>query len=31
MPKLIDWVLTNTDKKGEDVEKLALHIFNKRY
>lgn len=31
MPKLIDWVLTNTDKKGEEVEKLALHIFNKRY
>jgi hypothetical protein len=31
MPQLIDWVLTNTDKKGEDVEKLALHIFNKRY
>lgn len=31
LPKLIDWVKENTDKQGEDIEKLALHIFNKRY
>lgn len=31
MPQLIDWVIKNTDKQGEDIEKLALHIFNKRY
>jgi hypothetical protein len=31
MPQLIEWVLNNTDKQGDDVEKLALHIFNKRY
>lgn len=31
MPQLIDWVLKNTDKQGDEVEKLALHIFNKRY
>ena len=31
MPQLIEWVLNNTDKQGDEVEKLALHIFNKRY
>ena len=31
LPNIIEWVKNNTDKKGEDIEKLALHIFNKRY
>ena len=31
MPELIEWVKTHTDKKGDEIEKLAEHIFNKRY
>ncbi len=31
MPKLIEWVEKNTDKTGEDIVKLAEHIFNKKY
>lgn len=31
MPELIEWVKTNTDKEGDEIQKLAEHIFNKRY
>ena len=31
MPELIEWVKNNTDKKGEEINKLAEHIFNKKY
>lgn len=31
MPELIEWVERNTDKTGEDIVKLAEHIFNKKY
>lgn len=31
MPNIIDWVKRNTDKKGDDINKLAEHIFNKKY
>ena len=31
MPELIEWVKNNTDKKGDAIERLAEHIFNKRY
>jgi len=31
MPEIIEWVKNNTDKEGEDIIKLALHIFNKKY
>lgn len=31
MPQLIEWVKNNTDRKGEEIEKLAEHIFNKKY
>lgn len=31
MPELIEWVKTHTDKKGDDIEKLAERIFIKRY
>lgn len=31
MPQLIEWVKTHTDKKGDEITKLAEHIFNKRY
>ena len=31
MPELIQWVKDNTNKEGEEIEKLAEHIFNKRY
>lgn len=31
MPELIEWVKTHTDKKGEEINKLAEHIFNKKY
>jgi len=31
MPELIEWVKNNTDKKGDEIEKLAERIFNKRY
>jgi hypothetical protein len=31
LPNIIEWVKQNTDKQGEDIIKLAEHIFNKRY
>lgn len=31
MPEIVEWVKNNTDKKGEDIIKLALHIFEKNY
>ena len=31
MPNIIEWVKTKTDKEGDDIMKLAEHIFNKRY
>ncbi len=31
MPEIIEWVKNNTDKKGEDIIKLAIHIYNKNY
>ena len=31
MLQLIEWVKNNTDRKGEEIEKLAEHIFNKKY
>jgi len=31
MPEIIEWVKNNTDKKGEEIIKLALHIYNKNY
>lgn len=31
MAELIEWVKNNTDKKGDEITALALHIFNKRY
>lgn len=31
MAELIEWVKNNTDKKGDEITNLALHIFNKRY
>lgn len=31
MPELIEWVKNNTDKKGDEIEKLAERIYNKRY
>ena len=31
MIDLIDWVKNNTDKKGDEIQQLAEHIFNKRY
>lgn len=31
MKDLIEWVKKNTDKQGEDIEKLAERIYNKRY
>ena len=30
MPNIINWVKEHTDKKGDDILKLAEHIFNKR-
>lgn len=29
--KIVEWVKNKTDKKGDDIEKLAIHIFNKKY
>ena len=29
MPGIIEWVKNNTDKQGEDIIKLAIHIFEK--
>lgn len=29
MPKIIEWVKNNTDKKGDEILKLAEHIWNK--
>lgn len=31
MKQLIDWVKNNTDKKGDAIERLAEHIYTKRY
>jgi len=31
MPELIEWVKNNTDKTGDEITKLAEHIYNKRY
>lgn len=31
MKDLIEWVTNNTDKTGDDIQKLAEHIFNKKY
>lgn len=31
MLELIEWVKNNTDKKGDEIEKLAERIFKKRY
>ena len=31
MAELIEWVKNNTDKKGEEINKLAERIFNKKY
>jgi hypothetical protein len=31
LPNIIVWVKENTDKQGDDILKLAEHIFNKRY
>ena len=31
MKDLIEWVKKNTDKKGDDILKLAEYIFNKKY
>lgn len=31
MLELIEWVKNNTDKKGEEINKLAECIFNKKY
>ena len=29
--ELVEWVTKNTEKKGDDIMKLAEHIYNKRY
>lgn len=29
LPKIIEWVKNNTDKQGDDILKLAEHIWNK--
>lgn len=31
MAQLIEWVKTNTDKEGEEIQKLAEKIFHKKY
>ena len=31
MTDLIEWVKNNTDKQGDDILKLAEHIYNKKY
>ena len=31
MPEIIEWVKNNTDKTGEEIITLALHIYNKNY
>lgn len=31
MEQLIEWVKNNTDKKGDEITKLAEKIFNKKY
>ena len=31
MPGIIEWVKENTDKEGDEIMKLAEHIFEKRY
>ncbi|MBQ3414847.1 MAG: hypothetical protein IJH39_05775 [Clostridia bacterium] len=31
MPGIIEWVKNNTDKQGEEIIKLAIHIYNKNY
>ena len=31
MKDLIEWVKKNTDKEGEEIEKLAERIYKKRY
>lgn len=31
MKQLIEWVKNNTDKEGDDIVKLAEHIYNKKY
>lgn len=31
MPELIEWVKANTDKEGDEIQKLAERIFNKKY
>ena len=31
MSNIIEWVKKNTNKKGDDILKLAEHIFNKKY
>jgi len=31
MPEIVEWVKNNTDKKGEEIIKLAIHIYNKNY
>ena len=31
MPELIEWVKNNTEKKGDEILELAIHIYEKRY
>ena len=31
LPNIIEWVKNNTDKQGEDILKLAEHIWNKNH
>lgn len=31
MIQLVEWVKNNTDKQGDDIIKLAEHIYNKKY
>lgn len=31
MVQLIEWVKNNTDKQGDEIVKLAEHIYNKKY
>jgi len=31
MPGIIEWVKENTDKEGDEIMKLAEHIFEKKY
>lgn len=31
LPKIIEWVKNNTDKQGDDILKLAEHIWNKNH